>query len=57
MCTGIDGQVVMRLIYGIIVAEERGRVARVGKVMKCGSIATSPQLHGKAQYIHIYITD
>jgi hypothetical protein len=39
--TGIDGQVVMRLIYGIIVAEERGRVARVGKVMKCGSIATS----------------
>jgi hypothetical protein len=43
---GIDGQGVTRLIYGIIVVEERGRVARAGKVMKRRSIVTSPQHHG-----------
>lgn len=47
----IDGQGVMRLIYGIIVVEEKGRVARVDKVMKCGSIVTSPhQSCGTSQY-------
>jgi hypothetical protein len=46
--TGIDGQGGMRLIYGIIVVEEKGRVARVGKVMKHISITTTA-------YIVIYI--
>ena len=38
LCADIDGQDGMRLIYGIIVVEEKGRVARVGKVMKYLSI-------------------
>jgi len=38
VCADIDGQGGMRLIYGIIVVEEKGRVARVGKVMKYLSI-------------------
>jgi len=41
VCVDIDGQGDMRLIYGIIVVEEKGRVARVGKVMKYVSIITT----------------
>jgi hypothetical protein len=40
LCTDIDGQGVMRLISGIIVVEEKGRVARVDKVMKYVPIIT-----------------
>ena len=32
LISDIDGQGAMRLIYGTIVAEEKGRVARAGKV-------------------------
>jgi hypothetical protein len=41
VCADIDGQGGMRLIYGIIVVEGKGRVARVGKVMKNVSIITT----------------
>jgi hypothetical protein len=40
LCTDIDGQGGMRLISGIIVVEEKGRVARVDKVMKYVPIIT-----------------
>jgi hypothetical protein len=45
----------MRLISGIIVVEEKGRVARVGKVMKYVSIYNHITflLHGKIVYICI----
>lgn len=34
-CVGIDGRVDMKLIYGIIVAEEKGKVGKGGKVCFC----------------------
>lgn len=39
MLSGIDGQVDMRLIYGIIAAEEKDRHARVDKVHQLASLS------------------
>jgi hypothetical protein len=54
LCTDIDGQGGMRLISGIIVVEEKGRVARVDKVMKCVPIITVV-LHDTRKYTIHYI--
>jgi hypothetical protein len=54
LCTDIDGQGGMRLISGIIVVEEKGRVARVDKVMKYVPIITVV-LHDTRKYTIQYI--
>lgn len=54
VCVDIDGQDGMRLIYGIIVVEEKGRVARVDKVMKYVSIITTCILIEKTYIVCMY---
>jgi hypothetical protein len=44
----------MRLISGIIAVEEKGRVARVGKVMQNDYISSLFSLQHNTTYVYMY---
>lgn len=54
LVSGIDGQGDMRLISGIIAVEEKGRVARVGKVMQNDYISSLFSLQHNTTYVYMY---